>query len=96
MSFNLSQLSVDERNAIQQHRQHCLVSHQQQQDLAIDTAWEFSRLLNARAELNDGWRDWVCQQLLALDDPQLVERLTQRLSGYIRGAGQSTPLSEQD
>lgn len=94
MAFNLSPLSVDERNAIPQPGLLCLTRHQQEQDLAIDTAWEFSRLLNARAELNEGWRDWVCQELMALDDPQLVERLTQRLGSHIRGAGQSTSFLE--
>ncbi len=94
MSFNLSQLPVDQRAAIQQHRQCCFENYQQQLQLeaqvAVEAAWEFSRLLAARGEKKAGWRDWVCQQLIELDDPRLVAKLKQRLNGYMRGAGQST------
>ncbi len=93
MSFNLSQLPVDQRAAIQQHRQCCFENYQQQlqldTQLAVDVAWEFSRLLGARGEKKAAWRDWVCQQLIELDDPLLVAKLKQRLNGYMRGAGQS-------
>jgi hypothetical protein len=92
MSFNLSQLPVDQRAAIQHHRQCCLENYQQQlqldTQLAVDAAWEFSRLLNARAEHKAGWREWVRQQLIELDDPELVAILKRRLNGYLHKAGQ--------
>ena len=88
MSFNLSQLPAAERIAIQHHRQFCLESHQRQLELDVDAAWESSRLLDARGEKKAGWRDWVNQQLAALDDPQLESRIKRRLNAYLKGNGQ--------
>lgn len=94
MTFNLSQLPAAERMAIQQHRQGCFESYQRQLELdaqlSVDAAWECSRLLDARGEKKAGWRDWVRQQLVAMDDPQLEARIKRRLNGYLKGAGQST------
>ncbi|MGY4535541.1 hypothetical protein ACVW0Y_004696 [Pseudomonas sp. TE3786] len=94
MSFNLSQLPAAERVAIQQHRQYCFESYQRQLEvdaqLSVDAAWECSRLLDARGEKKAAWRDWVCEQLAAMDDPMLVAKIKRRLNGYLKGAGQST------
>jgi hypothetical protein len=94
MTFNLSQLPAAERIAIQQHRQFCFESYQRQHEteaqLSVEAAWECSRLLDARGEKKAGWRQWVCEQLEALDNPQLVARIKRRLNGYVKGAGQST------
>jgi hypothetical protein len=57
--------------------------------LAVEAAWESSRLLDARGEKKSAWRDWVNQQLEAMDDPQLVLRIKRRLNSYVKGAGQS-------
>ncbi len=91
MSFNLSQLPAAERTAIQHHRQYCFESYQRQQEmdaqLALEAAWEFGRLMSAREEKKAGWRDWVGQQLLAMDDPQLVAKLTRRLNLHLKQQG---------
>lgn len=95
MSFNLSQLPAAERTAIQHHRQCCFESYQRQQEqdaqLAVEAAWEFGRLMSAREEKKAGWRDWVRQQLLAMDDPQLVARLSRRLSLHIKAGSLAYP-----
>lgn len=94
MSFNLSQLPAAERIAIEHHRQCCFASHQKQQELdaqlSVEAAWECSRLLDARSEKKTAWRDWVREQLAALDNPLLEARITRRLNGFIKGSGQST------
>ncbi|MEN0106323.1 MAG: hypothetical protein AAGC84_07835 [Pseudomonas sp.] len=89
MSFNLSQLPAAERIAIQHHRQFCLQSHERQLELEVDAAWECSRLLDARGEKKAGWRDWVVEQLAALDDSLLEARIKHRLNAYLKGNGQS-------
>lgn len=94
MSFNLSQLPAAERIAIQHHRQCCYESYQKALEtdaqLSVEAAWESSRLLDARGEKKAGWRDWVCEQLVALDNPMLAAKIKRRLNSYLKGAGQST------